>query len=201
NIKDLGNSIDFSESSFRSDREMGAKQLRTEIQDKQNEMALLKRENYRLERKRVFFGADPNNEEYKMEARKADVMLTMNKNRLADLEDSIRSFKVELNKKYSIAFACIIFILIGIPLGLMTKSSGIGMAFSVSSFIFLIYYVSLVGGEQMADKGIMSPFIAMWISNIVFLIVAGLLISASIREKNLFDFPKLKDKLAKLLKI
>lgn len=201
NIKDIGNNIDFEDTSFRSDREMGAKQLQKEIQDRRNEIAVLEKDDYRLVRKSAFYNADKSNPEYVREARKADVMLRMNKDRITDLKESIRSFEVEYNKKYSIAFACIIFILIGIPLGLMTKSSGIGMAFSVSSFIFLIYYVSLVGGEQMADKGYMSPFVAMWASNIIFLLLAGILIYASIREKNLFDFPKLRDKLAKLLKL
>jgi lipopolysaccharide export system permease protein len=201
NIKDIGNNINFEDTSFRSDREMGAKQLKAQIQDRSNEIAVLEKENYKLQRKSVFYGADPSNEEYVREARKADVLLRMNKDRLTDLKESIRSFKVEYNKKYSIAFACIIFILVGIPLGLMTKSSGIGMAFSVSSFIFLIYYVSLVGGEQLADKGVMSPFVAMWASNIVFLVLAAILIYASIREKNLFDFPKLRDKIAKFLRL
>ncbi len=201
NIKDLGNNLDFEDTSFRSDREMGAKQLKTEIQSRKNEIATLEKDNHRLLRKSVFYGADPSNEEYVRESHKAEVLLRMNKDRLTDLRESIRSFEVEYNKKYSIAFACIIFVLIGIPLGLMTKSSGIGMAFSVSSFIFLIYYVSLVGGEQMADKGIMSPFIAMWLSDILFLILAGFLIFASIREKSLFDFHKLRDKLTKLLRL
>jgi lipopolysaccharide export system permease protein len=201
NIKNIGNNIDFEDTSFRSDREMGAKQLKTEIQDRKNEIAILEKDNYRLERKSVFYGANNTNEDYRREAKKAEMLLRMNKDRLTDLQESVRSFQVEYNKKYSIAFACIIFVLIGIPLGLMTKSSGIGMAFSVSSLIFLVYYVSLVGGEQIADKGFMSPFVAMWISNIVFLILAGILIYASIREKNLFDFPKFRDKLAKLLKL
>ncbi len=69
----------------------------------------------------------------------------------------------------------------------MTRSSGIGMAFAVSSIIFLVYYVALNGGENLADKGYMNPFTSMWISNIVFLILALALIWASIKEKSLIN--------------
>jgi len=80
----------------------------------------------------------------------------------------------------------------------MTRTSGIGMAFSVSSVIFLVYYIALNGGEQMADKGLMPPFMSMWISNIVFFILAILLINASIREKRLLDMPTLMWKIKHL---
>jgi len=77
--------------------------------------------------------------------------------------------------------------MIGVPLGLMTRTSGIGMAFSVSSIIFLIYYVALNMGEQLADRGHINPFISMWLSNFVFFIIACFLIWGSIKEKKLLD--------------
>ncbi|HCM15025.1 MAG TPA: YjgP/YjgQ family permease, partial [Candidatus Cloacimonas sp.] len=64
-------------------------------------------------------------------------------NRIQELEANIRALEVEYHKKFALSFAIIIFIMIGVPLGLMTRTSGIGMAFSVSSVIFLIYYVAL----------------------------------------------------------
>ena len=98
---------------------------------------------------------------------------------------------MEYHKKFSLSFAIIIFILIGIPLGLMTRTSGIGMSFSVSSLIFLVYYITLNAGEQFADKGLMPPFLSMWLANIIFLILAILLIIGSIKEKRLLDMPTL----------
>jgi hypothetical protein len=69
----------------------------------------------------------------------------------------------------------------------MTRTSGIGMAFSVSSVIFLVYYVALNMGEQLADSGGFNPFMAMWLSNIVFFILACFLIWGSIHEKRILD--------------
>lgn len=124
------------------------------------------------------------------------MMRKQEQDRLDELLETRDALKVEYHKKFALAFAIIIFVLIGIPLGLMTRSSGIGMAFSVSSFIFLVYYIALNGGEQLADKGYMSPFLSMWVSNFVFLILAVLLIIGSIYEKKLIDLHTLSWKLS-----
>jgi lipopolysaccharide export system permease protein len=121
------------------------------------------------------------------ENRRLFVMKQMALDRIREIKESKLALEVEYHKKFALSFAVIIFILIGVPLGMMTRTSGIGMAFSFSSIIFLIYYIALNGGEQLADKGQISPFISMWISNIVFFILAILLIIASIREKRLLD--------------
>ena len=123
------------------------------------------------------------------------------KDRVKELQNVTRSLEVEYHKKFSLSFAIIIFVMVGVPLGLMTRTSGIGMAFSVSSVIFLVYYIALNGGEQLADKGNVSPFLAMWLSNIVFFIMAILLIFASIKEKRLFDLNLLMWKLKNRKKI
>lgn len=78
-------------------------------------------------------------------------------------------YQIELHKKFSIPFACIVFGLIGAPLGIQSKRSGRAWGFSISLAIFLIYYVSLTGGESLGDKGVIPPFIGMWGPNIVFL--------------------------------
>jgi lipopolysaccharide export system permease protein len=123
-----------------------------------------------------------------VEVRRLQSMLQMAKDRQTDLKEQVHSLQVEFHKKFSISFAIVIFVLIGIPLGLMTRTSGIGMAFSVSSVIFLIYYIALNGGEQMADKGVIPPFVSMWLSNIVFLILAILLIIAFHQEKRIAGY-------------
>ena len=119
--------------------------------------------------------------------RKLYSMEQITESRVEELESSVNALRVEYHKKFALSFAIIIFIMIGVPLGLMTRTSGIGMAFSVSSVIFLIYYVALNGGEHLADKGYLDPFVSMWLSNIVFFVIALLLIYGSIKEKRLFD--------------
>ena len=107
--------------------------------------------------------------------------------KLGNYEKKIRIYEVEIHKKYALAFACLIFVLIGAPVGMMTKSNGVGMAFTVSSFVFMIYYGALTGGEELADKGIVSPWLSMWISNIILGLVGIYLIIISVREMKIYD--------------
>lgn len=82
-------------------------------------------------------------------------------------------FLVEIHKKYSIAIACLIFMLIGAPLGLSTRRGGLTSAGIPAAGIFLFYWVTLVQGEKLADRGFLEPWIGMWIANLVML-AAGL---------------------------
>jgi lipopolysaccharide export system permease protein len=79
----------------------------------------------------------------------------------------IDAYLVEIYKKYSIPFACIIFALIGAPLGYRVKKGGFGIAAGLSLAFFLLYWASLIGGEKLADRGLLSPFMGMWIANII----------------------------------
>jgi lipopolysaccharide export system permease protein len=81
-------------------------------------------------------------------------------------------FRVEIHKKFSIAFACLVFVLIGIPLGLRVRRGGLGIVSALSIGIFLVYWVSLVQGEKFADRGFLDPWIGMWAANILIGIVA-----------------------------
>jgi lipopolysaccharide export system permease protein len=126
--------------------------------------------------------------------------LTQKQNRLKEVMMEIRSYRVEYHKKYAIAFACLIFVLIGAPVGMMTRTSGVGMAFSVSAFVFLIYYVALIGGEQLADRGYISPIVAMWSSNVLIGATGVYLIVTSVREQKIFDLNHLWKKLTGWIK-
>lgn len=76
-------------------------------------------------------------------------------------------YTVEIQKKYSTSFACFIFILIGAPLGIMARKGGIGTGILYSLSFFVIYWICLIGGENLADRLIVDPVLAMWSSNII----------------------------------
>jgi lipopolysaccharide export system permease protein len=80
-------------------------------------------------------------------------------------EREMEKYEVEIYKKYSIPAACIVFILIGAPLGVMVRKGGFGVAASISLFFFLVYWSFLIGGEKLAERGFFSPFIGMWAAN------------------------------------
>jgi lipopolysaccharide export system permease protein len=80
----------------------------------------------------------------------------------------IRQYKVEWHKKFAIAYAALVFILIGAPIAVRFPRGGVGMVIAVSAGIFAIYWAGLIGGENLADEGVVSPFIAMWTPDLVF---------------------------------
>lgn len=83
------------------------------------------------------------------------------------LEKQIDQYKVEIHKKYSIPFACLVFVFIGVPLGIMARRGGFGVAATLSLGFFVLYWAFLVGGEKLADRNITSAFWGMWSANIL----------------------------------
>ncbi len=77
-------------------------------------------------------------------------------------------YSVEIQKKYAIPVAAIVFVLIGAPVGVRFPRGGIGMVIGVSLTVFSVYYVFLIGGEEFADSNLVSPFWAMWTPNVIF---------------------------------
>ncbi|UCC73362.1 MAG: LptF/LptG family permease [Gemmatimonadota bacterium] len=77
-------------------------------------------------------------------------------------------YAVEIQKKFAIPVAAIVFVLIGAPIGIRFPRGGIGMVIGVSFTVFCVYYVFLIGGEELADRNFLSPFWAMWTPNVLF---------------------------------
>ena len=88
---------------------------------------------------------------------------------------NIAGLRVEIHKKYALAFACIVFVLLGAPLATRFPRGGLGLVIAASSVIFAVYWVGLIGGEDLADRGIAPPWLSMWIPNLIFL-AAGILL-------------------------
>lgn len=79
----------------------------------------------------------------------------------------ISQVEVEYHKKFALSFACIVMILIGAPLGLMSGRGGLGGSATMSILIFMIYWFFLISGEDLADRGKIDPFYAMWNANFI----------------------------------
>jgi lipopolysaccharide export system permease protein len=88
--------------------------------------------------------------------------------------------RVEIEKKISIPAACIVFVLVGAPLGIRARRGGLAAGFLSMGFL-MFYYLCLVGGEQLADREFLAPWIAMWLPNAV-LGVLGLVLVVRVCE-------------------
>ncbi|GAB5408418.1 MAG: LptF/LptG family permease [Balneolaceae bacterium] len=88
----------------------------------------------------------------------------------------VNKFLVEIYKKFSIPFACIVFVLLGAPIGIMTRRGNFGYAAIISAIILTVYWISIIQGEKLADRLFITPFWGMWSFNIIFSIVGSILI-------------------------
>ncbi|MCZ6703044.1 MAG: LptF/LptG family permease [Ignavibacteria bacterium] len=123
-----------------------------------------------------------------------------NYRRVEWVEREIEKYDVEIYKKYALPAICIIFVFIGAPLGVMVKRGGFGVAASISLFFFLLYWAFLIGGEKLAERDFISPFIGMWAANIL-LTIAGLIITVKTnREMVTIQFTFIKRLIPKRFK-
>jgi lipopolysaccharide export system permease protein len=95
---------------------------------------------------------------------------------------TINGDRVEIEKKFAIAAACVIFALLGAPIALRFPRGGVGLTIGVSLGVFAFYYVGLNAGEALARANIIPPFWAMWSSNLLLLFVGIVLTSRLGRE-------------------
>ncbi|MDA0312089.1 MAG: LptF/LptG family permease [Gemmatimonadetes bacterium] len=94
-----------------------------------------------------------------------------------NLRTTTSRYRVEIHKKLAIAMACLIFTLLAPPLAIRFPTGGIGMVVAASSGIIAICWAGLIGGESLADRGVASPAVTMWLANFVFLIVGLYLVA------------------------
>jgi lipopolysaccharide export system permease protein len=92
-------------------------------------------------------------------------------------------FRVEIHKKFTLAIACILFTLVGAPLGMLVRNGGMTIASGLSIAFFLIYYILLIWGEQLADRNLINPGLGSWLPNIV-LFISGMIILKQSNKRN-----------------
>ena len=82
-------------------------------------------------------------------------------------EQRAAMYEVEIQKKYAIAAACIVFALVGAPAALRYYRGGVGLVIGLSVAVFTVYYVGLIGGENLGDRLVVGPFVSMWLPNLI----------------------------------
>ncbi len=85
-------------------------------------------------------------------------------------------YAIEINKKFSLAAACLIFCIVAPPIALRFPRGGVGLVIGVSLAVFALYYVGLIGGEAAANKGLVPPFWAMWTTNVILTLVGTVML-------------------------
>ncbi len=112
--------------------------------------------------------------------------------RIKNQDEQINSYMVEVHKKYALAAAIIVFALLGVPLGVISRSGSVAISVSYSLVFFIIYYAFLMAGEKMSEvKGIPAA-LAMWSGNALLLALAIFLIGRATRETSFVNWGWIK---------
>jgi LPS export ABC transporter permease LptF/LPS export ABC transporter permease LptG len=87
-----------------------------------------------------------------------------------------RIYRIEVNKRFSYPFACLVLMLVGVPLGLSSKRGGKSTGFVLTILLVFIYYFLSSVGIALAKNGKLSPFIGVWGANLLFAAAGALLL-------------------------
>ena len=98
---------------------------------------------------------------------------------ISNYQKTNNKYLVEIHKKFTLAFACLLFAMTGAPLGILVRRGGITIASGLSIVFFLVYYILLIWGEQLADRNLLDPTFGSWMPNMILFIVGGILLFLS----------------------
>ena len=87
--------------------------------------------------------------------------------RVSDANLQQDRYMVEIHKKWAISLACVSFVLVGLAMALRFPRGGMGLVIGGGLAAFSIYYVGLTAGEALADRGLLSPGLSMWLPNLI----------------------------------
>lgn len=106
---------------------------------------------------------------------------------LDDSQRYIRKHEIELHRKFTLAFACLIFFFIGAPLGAIIRKGGLGAPVVISVIMFIIYYIIDNIGYKMARDGLWPCWAGMWLSSAILLPIGIFLTYKAATDSNLFN--------------
>jgi len=121
----------------------------------------------------------------------SELQQQIKKNEKREWQDDLA--KVELSKRFSIPLTCILFGIIGVPLGITSRRSGKSGGFVYVLLIILMYYVSMVLMQNFGRSGRINPYFSVWIPNIVLLIFAVYIGYKTQREMPFRTFNKINE--------
>lgn len=106
----------------------------------------------------------------------------------AEQEKLMRRHDIEMQKKFTLSFACLIFFFIGAPLGAIIKKGGLGTPLVISVLLFIVYYIIDNTGYKMARDGKIAVWEGIWLSSAVLLPLGVFFTYKAVGDSAVFNF-------------
>lgn len=95
-------------------------------------------------------------------------------------------YEVELHRKFTLSFACLLLFLIGAPLGAIIRKGGLGMPLVVAVAFFVAFHMLNISGEKLAKSEAVEPWLGMWMSSIILAPLSIWLIGKARNDSRIF---------------
>ncbi len=95
------------------------------------------------------------------------------------------AMQLEFHSRLALPFACLVFMLLAMPLGIQNKRSGKAAGFSISIGVLLLYYVALSAFKGLGERALLPAALACWAPNLIFLLLAAYLFEKTASEEPL----------------
>ena len=112
--------------------------------------------------------------------------------------ETIRRHGIEMQKKFTLSFACLIFFFIGAPLGAIIRKGGLGTPLVISVILFIIYYIIDNTGYKMARDGKLEVWMGMWLSSAILLPLGVFFTYKAMKDSAVFDLDAYKNVVRRL---
>ncbi|MEW6754796.1 MAG: LptF/LptG family permease [Candidatus Latescibacterota bacterium] len=183
-IRDPERGLSRHTSTYRSDREMGIAAMRRAVADRRTEQQASARlvDSTLQVYLATLCAAGSDSASLAQVERQADsarLLIEQQRRLNVGRRQRIDEYLVEIHKKFSIPVACLVFVLVGAPLGVAVRRSGAAVSVGISLGFFWVYWMFLIGGEELADRGFVGPGTAMWAPNVLIGLVGGYLTLAA----------------------
>lgn len=106
---------------------------------------------------------------------------------------TIRRHGIEMHKKFTLSFACLVFFFIGAPLGAIIRKGGIGTPLVLSVFLFIFYYIIDNSGYKLARDGVLPVWEGIWLSSFVLLPLGVFLTYKAMRDSAVLNIDAYKN--------
>lgn len=101
--------------------------------------------------------------------------------------ENLYKYKIEWHRKFTLSFACVLLFLVGAPLGAIIRKGGMGMPMVIAIIFFLVWYIISITGEKLSRSGALPAWEGMWISTVMLLPLALLLVRQARNDSRIFS--------------
>jgi lipopolysaccharide export system permease protein len=117
--------------------------------------------------------------------RRNQQQLQMQQQNTEALDRETTLYWIEFHRKFALTYSIIVLFFVGAPLGALIKKGGFGAPVVIAALIFMLYFILISIGDNLADTGSISPMLGMWLAAFVFTPVAFLFTRAAILDKKI----------------